>query len=137
MVLTYTPFLRKAATAFGLDSNSMNFTKVAALYDTVNVNRYLGKPLPSGFTQDDFNNLQHLYNWYTHFTRSFSLSKAYNTRKINKVMGTFDERVKNITGYSLKWSTISVDSLDIVALQNDLNISSALCIEEIYRRGST
>ena len=82
MVLTYTPFLRKTANSFGLDSNSMNFTKLSALYDTVNVDRYLGKTLPYGFSQDDFNNLQHLYNWYTHFTRSFNLSKALNTKKI-------------------------------------------------------
>lgn len=137
MVLTYTPFLRKVANIFGLDSNSMNFTKLSALYDTVNVDRYLGKALPSGFSQDDFNNLQHLYNWYTHFTRSFNLSKALNTKKIEKILGTFDNRVKNIAGVALKWSTISVDLLDIVALQNDLNISSALCIEEIYRKGTT
>ena len=128
MVLTYTPFLRKVATSFGMDSSSMNFTKLAALYDTVNVDRYLGKSLPSGFSQDDFNNLQHLYNWYSHFTRSFNLSKAINTHKIDKILSLFDYRVKNVTGPTLRWTTISVDSLDIVALQNDLNISSALCI---------
>ncbi len=128
MVLTYTPFLRKVANSFGMDSNSMNFTKLAALYDTVNVDRYLGKILPSGFSQDDFNNLQHLYNWYSHFTRSFNLSKAINTHKIDKILSLFDLRVKNVTGSTLRWTTLSVDSLDIVALQNDLNISSALCI---------
>jgi|688.fasta_scaffold2738600_1 hypothetical protein len=57
MVLTYTPFLKKAATAFGMDPLSMNFTKLAALYDTVNVNKYLGKGLPNGFKDEDFANL--------------------------------------------------------------------------------
>ena len=57
MVLTYTPFLKKAATAFGMDPLSMNFTKLAALYDTVNVDKYLGKSLPSGFKDEDFANL--------------------------------------------------------------------------------
>jgi hypothetical protein len=35
----------------------MNFTKLAALYDTVNVNKYLGKGLPNGFNDEDFANL--------------------------------------------------------------------------------
>jgi hypothetical protein len=137
MVLTYTPFLRKTANAFGLDANSMNFTKVAALFDTINVDRYLGKSLPSGFTKDDLSNLEHLFNWYTRFTRSFNLSKALNSRKLSKTLEIFDNRVKSPSGVSLKWTTLSVDSLDIAALQNDLNISSAQCIEEVYRKGST
>lgn len=57
MVLTYTPFLKKAATAFGMDSSSMNFTKLAALYDSLNVDKYLGKSLPSGFKEEDWANL--------------------------------------------------------------------------------
>jgi hypothetical protein len=57
MVLTYTPFLKKTANIFGLDSNSMNFTKLAALYDTLNVNKYLGISLPSAFKQEDFDNI--------------------------------------------------------------------------------
>lgn len=46
MVLTYTPFLKKIATIFNIDSNSINFTKIANLYDTIRVDRYLGRPLP-------------------------------------------------------------------------------------------
>ena len=137
MVLTYTPFLKKTATTFGLDANTMNFTKFAALFDTINVDRYLGKSLPAGYSKDDFANAQHLYNWYTHFTRAFNLSKAYNTYKFQKTLSIFDNRVKSPSGVSLKWTTLAVDELDIVALQNDLNISSAVCIEEIYRKGST
>lgn len=57
MILTYTPFLKKAATAFGIEPSSMNFTKLAALYDTLNVDKYLGKSLPSSFKEEDWANL--------------------------------------------------------------------------------
>jgi hypothetical protein len=57
MVLTYTPFLKKAATVFGIEASSMNFTKLAALYDTLNVDKYLGKSIPSGLKEEDWANL--------------------------------------------------------------------------------
>lgn len=136
MVLTYTPFFKKMATVFG-DTNLSNFTRLAALYDTVTVDRFLGRSLPSNFNAEDLKNMEHLYHWYTHFTRSFNLSKAYNSFKASKIIEYFDARVKNPNGVSLKWTTLSVDDVDIVALQNDLNISSASCIEEIYRKGSS
>lgn len=36
-----------------------------------------------------------------------------------------------------KWITISANEIDIVSAQNGLGISSAQCIEELYRKGST
>ena len=81
--------------------------------------------------------MEHLYNWYNHFTTSFNLSRAYSTFKINKIVQNFDAILKNPSASSLKWTTLSVDLKDVVALRNDLNISSAHCIEELYRKGST
>ena len=76
-------------------------------------------------------------SWYNHFTKSFNLSRAYSTHKLAKVFSYFDNRVKSPEEMALKWSTLSVDGIDLIALQNDLNISSAQCIEEVYRKGST
>jgi hypothetical protein len=129
MVLTYTPFLKRMATAFSIDAATMNFTKLSALFDTINVDKYLGKPLPSQITQDDYKNGMHLYFWYHQFTKSFNLSKAFATRPIRKVMESFDNRVKNIAGAGVKWSTIVLDEAHIVSLRNGLNFSSAQCIE--------
>ena len=127
MVLTYTPFLKKMATAFSMDTATMNLTKLAALFDTINVDKYLGKSLPSQITQDDYKNGMHLYYWYHQFTKSFNLSKAYATRPIRKVMESFDGRVKNLSG-GTKWSTVVLDEAHIIALRNGLNFTSALCI---------
>lgn len=127
MVMQYTPFLKKTASAFSIDAASMNFTNLAALYDSVTVDKYLGESLPSGYSSDDFNNMQHLYNWYSLFTRTGNLSKAYSSRPLNRIFELFDGRVKQPEGSSLRWSTISVDEPHIVSLMNELNISSALC----------
>ena len=43
MELTYTPFLKKMASLFKIEQSTMNFTKLSFLYDTVRVDRYLGR----------------------------------------------------------------------------------------------
>jgi hypothetical protein len=136
MVLTYTPFLKKMGSVFGIDSNQMNFTNLCSLFDTVRADKYLGRSLPSGFSGDDFSNMEHLYNWYNHFTRTYDLAKAYNSFKFSQILATFDSKIKSPAS-QLKWTTISVNEVDLVAAHLGLGIASALCIEEIYRKGRT
>jgi hypothetical protein len=57
MILTYTPFLKKIANTFKIDPASMNFTKLASLYDTVRVDKYLGRKLPADFSSADLENM--------------------------------------------------------------------------------
>ena len=51
-------------------------------------------------------------------------------------MGSFNKKVKNESMDS-KWTTISTFEGDLISVMNNLNISSASCIEEMYRKGST
>ena len=46
-MLTYSPFLKQIASIFKIDPSVMNFKKLADLYDTVNVDRYLARTLPN------------------------------------------------------------------------------------------
>ncbi len=49
MNVTYSPFLRKLIALFKLPSDA-NFQTVADLYDTLVVDRFLGRPLPANFS---------------------------------------------------------------------------------------
>jgi len=60
---------------------------------------------------------------------SRNLSRAYSTAKLNSITDLFDARIKSPEGNGLKWSTLSLEKVDIVAAHTDLNISSAKCIE--------
>lgn len=127
MVLTYTPFLKKMAATFKIDPVSMNFTKLASLYDTIRVDRYLGRKLPAEFTQEDLENIEHLYYWHHHFIKTFDLSKAFSTFTFNQVMTNFDAKIKSPASKN-KWITISTFEGDLISVMNNLNISSANCI---------
>lgn len=86
MVLTYTPFLRRVGQTFGIEPSAMNFSKISSLYDTLTVDKYLGRPMPKNFTEDDYLNMRHLHYWLNYFKISFNLSKAINSGKLNRIM---------------------------------------------------
>ena len=80
--------------------------------------------------------MEHLYYWYRHIIHSFDLSRAFSTFTLNQVMSNFDNKIKNVNSDS-KIVTVSTFEGDLISIMNNLNISSATCIEEVYRKGST
>ncbi len=55
MNLTYFPFLRKLTQLFFKNSTQViSIAQSVDLFDTLYVDRYLGKPLPSTLTEADF-----------------------------------------------------------------------------------
>ena len=60
-----------------------------------------------------------------------------NTPILKRVIEDFDDRMNNIEGKSRKWTFLSAHDTHIFNLIGDLNISSANCIEELYRKGTT
>lgn len=136
MVLTYTPFLRRVGQIFGIDAAAMNFSKISSLYDTLTVDRYLGRPFPKELTEDDYLNMRHLHYWLNYFKINFNLSKAINTGKLKRVLADFDGRIAN-ANQELKWTFLSAHDTDISGMLLDLNVSSAQCVEELYRKGRT
>lgn len=126
MNLTYFPFIKKMTDIFNL--TSVNFQVLFLLHDALVVDKYLGKPMPPDFTEDDYLNLKHLATWYGLFEMKFDLLKAYNTGPIKRIIEDFDDRINNINTKTLRWTALSAHDTNINALMNSLNISSDSCI---------
>lgn len=107
----------------------LNFTSLDLLHDTLVVDKYLGNPMPANFTDEDYANIKHISVWYDLFQLSFNLSKAFNTNVIKRILEDFDDRINKPTGKALKWTALSAHDSNLNYLMNDLNISSADCIE--------
>jgi hypothetical protein len=86
MALTYAPFLRRMGQTFEIEPTAMNFSKISSLYDTLTVDRYLGRPLPEKITEDDYLNMRHLHYWFNYFKINFNLTKAVNTGKLKRII---------------------------------------------------
>ena len=112
---------------FNLPTNS-SFQTFSSLFDTLIVDKFMGRSLPSGFTEDDLANLQHLHNWLNNIKYSRTVSKIINSAKFVKILTQFDNRIKNLNGYPLKWSFLSAHDTDVLPAQSDLNFSSSQCI---------
>lgn len=136
MIITYQPFLRRMGQMFNIEAAAMNLSKISSLYDTLTVDRYLARPWPADLTQEDYLNMRHLHYWFNYFKISGDLSKAVNTGKLNRVLADFDGRIGN-PKQELKWTFLSAHDTDISGMLLDLNISSAQCVEELYRNGKT
>lgn len=134
--MTYYPFVKRMIQLFNLSANS-TFQTLSSLFDTLIVDKYLGRPLPNGLSAGDLDNLQHLHNYFNNIKYSGTVSKVINSRKYAKVLSEFDNRIKNLTGYPLRWTFMSAHDTDVLPAQSDLNFSSSQCIEEIYRKGKT
>lgn len=137
MNITYFPFMKKMSAMYNISLESMNFSKLSSLFDTLTVDKFLGRPLPSDMLDSDYTNLQHLHEWFNAFKISQNLSKALNSVKFQKVLSEFDSRIRNPDTYPRRWTFLSAHDTDIAAAHVDLNISSAHCIEDLYRKGST
>ena len=60
-----------------------------------------------------------------------------NSGKLSKIFSLFDLRTINPDRTADKWLIMSAHDTDIIGLNVALNLSSANCIEELYRKGST
>jgi hypothetical protein len=106
------------------------------LYDTITVDRFLNRPLPTQLTESDYLNLRHLqyFTYLLKFTRN--LSKAITTLKLKHILQRFDGRIANSSNL-LKWSFMSGHDTEMYPMLNLLNISSSTCIEELFRFNKT
>lgn len=130
MNLTYYPFLKRMAAVFNISMNSMNFSVLSSIYDTLTVDRFLGRPMPQqNFTEDDYANMRHLHLWFNFLKNKNELSRAVNTGKIKKILADFDDRVNNVNNKTLKWTFISSHDTDATTMMYGLNFSTPECIE--------
>ena len=135
MNITYYPFIQKLISIFNL-SKDATLETLTDLADNIEVSRHLGHPLPSQFTNEDLDNLNHLNAWLFQFEFVGNLAKARNKYKLQKVLDMFDGRIKN-PNQEIRWTALSGHDFDLIPLFTDLNISSSACIEELYRKGQT
>ena len=117
-------------------SGNVTLSTLSSLNSDLECDRYLGRPLPKDFTQDDQKNLKHIDSWYKQFGFIGNLTKAINKDRFTKIMNVFDGRIKN-PNQALKWTFLSGHDLDMVPMYYDLNLSTSKCIEQLYRKGQT
>lgn len=112
MNMTYYPFMKKVANVFSVPNDKVNFWTMDSIYDTLTVDKYLGRPLPQDFTEDDYVNIRHIHLWFNFLKKTHDLSKAINTGKIIRILDDFDSRIANLNNKTLKWTFISSHDAD-------------------------
>lgn len=87
----YGPFLEDVSKIFSM--GKLDIINSSNLIDTITVDRFLNRPVPSSLTPEIYQNLLHL-NYYSHFLRySKNVSRAVSTPKLSKILSVFDKRI--------------------------------------------
>lgn len=89
MNTTYYPFLKRMSILFNFSMSSASLYIFTKCYDDAIVNNYLGRPQPSNFTNNDYENLRYLTNWYYSVAMSQNNSLMDNTFKLQRLMKHF------------------------------------------------
>lgn len=128
MNMTYYPFMKRMSTMFNFSMvTNGTFLSLLRSYDAATVDKYLGRPMPKGFTDEDYDNLEHIANWFYYVAMANKNGFMANTLKFQRIINLFDLRVRLPDTYPLKWSFWSGHDTDILAMYLALNISSAAC----------
>lgn len=125
MNITYTPFFKKLCNIFNIPFDEFNFPKITQLSTNLIIDRYLGKPFPTVFTEEDYQNIQHLHSWYNYFIYRGDLAKAKIFWKASKIISDFDSRIQNVNAKIPKFIFLSGHDTDIFPFNNILNFSSS------------
>lgn len=105
----------------------MILMNVSHTFDTLVCDKFLGRPFPDSFSDNDYLNMRHLH-YYTNMIRyGYVFSYAVNTPKFKYIFSNFDKAVSNPAGL-FKMGILSCHDTDLIPLQYQLNISSANCI---------
>lgn len=134
--LHYMPFYVRMKQIFNIKSDiELNILVMVELYDVLAADRYLGRPLPSEFTQADFMNLRHMVHYLMLTAYSEVTSKALSTPLFTKIIAEFDAKLQNLTSIK-KWSMFSGHDTNVAPTLWFLNLTTAECIEDKFRNSS-
>ena len=114
----------------------LTILEVSRLFDTVVCDKFLNRALPASFSDNNYVNLRHLHYVSNHYRYEANFANAVNTPKFRRIFSNFDKAISKTNGL-FKMSLLSCHDTDLVPLQSQLNISSAGCIEELYRFNKT
>lgn len=90
MMTYYKPFMNKLAGIYNLSaSQTSNFETFLEIYDVINVDKHLGRPIPSELTDQDFLNLRHMANWYYYVAMGGNSTAMADSGKISKIFSVF------------------------------------------------
>lgn len=81
MNVTYYPFFKRLAPIFNFSAPTANFYTMLRVLDVINVDNYLGKPVPGNLSTTDQRNAYHLGNWYYYVAELNKVSLFINTGK--------------------------------------------------------
>ena len=109
-----------------------NLAGLAELYDVVVADRNLGRKIPPEFTEEDFQRLKYVQNYFLILIYTDHLAKVVATPIIKAVVDNMEKLIEGKLGQR-KLTVYSGHDTDVAPMLSFLNLSSAECVQKKYR----
>ena len=109
-----------------------NLAGLVELYDVVVADRNLGRKIPPEFTEEDFQRLKYVQNYFLILIYTDHLAKVVATPIITAVVDNMEKLIEGKLGQR-KLTVYSGHDSDVAPMLSFLNLSSAECVQKKYR----
>ena len=109
-----------------------NLAGLVELYDVVVADRNLGRKIPPEFTEEDFQRLKYVQNYFLILIYTDHLAKVVSTPIIKAVVDNMEKLIEGKLGQR-KLTVYSGHDTDVAPMLSFLNLSSAECVQKKYR----
>jgi hypothetical protein len=120
---------------FNLSIAEANIAGMIELYDTVTCDQNLGRPLPSGFTEQEYQRLKYIENYLLVLLYDGKLAKTFSAPILKAVIEAMELVIAKKNGEK-RLTVISAHDTDLAPILTTLNITSAECVQRLYRNQS-
>jgi hypothetical protein len=99
-----------------------------ALYDTLACDNYLGRPMPSQFTDKDYQTLMFLHRYLFSLVYEDEPSRIFNAPYVHALLSNMELAIQGKLGVK-KLSIYSGHDINVVPLMVFFNLTSAECLK--------
>ena len=118
---------------FNLKTSEANVAGLAELFDVVTCDYYLGRAMPSNFTQYDYAQLKFIQNYLFSLTYGGKLQNIFSTPMMEGILGNMDNIVKHGKDEVKKYSLYSGHDTNVMPLLNFLNLTNPTCLNKKWK----
>lgn len=117
---------------FNLTLQESNVAGLAELYDTLVADNYLGRPLPSQLTDDDYEKLSFIQRYLFTLVYEEEPARIFNAPFVNNMISNMENVIKGNYGVK-KLSAYSAHDSNVVPLLVYFNLTSSECLKKQWK----
>ncbi len=122
--------ISKLALMFGLSLPEVALPVIHELYEVINADAYLGRPMPKGFNDYDWKSVTFINDYYLAALHAGNFAMVLTTPFFQTLLHKFERAVQ---GSNKKISIFSCHQENLLAILTALGLTSSECLDQQWK----